>query len=87
MDDIRRKLAFIDKQLAGGIVFQKRIIGTAPLLLVAIGLIVGILIESTADWPAGLWLTADTVFMLTASVFNGDLLLAIPDGWKLTRLI
>ncbi len=57
MDDIRRKLALIDKQLAGGTAFQKQIIGTAPLFLAATGLIVGILIQNTADWPVGLWLT------------------------------
>jgi len=57
MDDIQRKLSLIDKQLAGGAAFQKQIIGTAPLFLAATGLIVGILIQNTADWPVGLWLT------------------------------
>ncbi len=48
MDDIQRKLAIIDKQLAGGFVNSyKRIISTCPLVFVAIGLIAGILIQNT----------------------------------------
>ena len=44
MDQIKRKLAIIDKQLAGE-VFYKRIIGTAPLVFCAIGLMAGIVVQ------------------------------------------
>src|SRR4030042_5607730 len=44
MDAIQRKLAFIDKQLAGRD-FHKRIVRTSPLVFVAVGLIAGILIQ------------------------------------------
>lgn len=44
MDAIQRKLAFIDKQLAGRDL-HKRIIRTSPLVFVAVGLIAGILIQ------------------------------------------
>ena len=46
MDDIQRKLALIDRQLAGGRNFHRQIISTAPLLFAAVGLIAGILIQS-----------------------------------------
>ena len=48
MDDIKRKLALIDKELSGGLFNSyKRIVGTSPLLFAAIGLILGILIQNT----------------------------------------
>jgi len=47
MDEIQRKLALIDKQLAGGRVLHKRIISTAPLVFVAVGLMVGIVLQET----------------------------------------
>jgi len=48
MDDIKRKLALIDKQLSGGFFNSyKRIISTSPLLFAAVGLILGILIQHT----------------------------------------
>ncbi len=47
MDDIKRKLALIDKQLTGGFFNSyKRVISTSPLLFAAVGLILGILIQS-----------------------------------------
>ncbi|UCG57433.1 MAG: ComEC/Rec2 family competence protein [Phycisphaerales bacterium] len=46
MDEIQRKLALIDKQLAGGPVNRYRhLIATCPLLFPVIGLILGILIQ------------------------------------------
>jgi competence protein ComEC len=58
MDDIQRKLALIDRQLAGGSLasFHKRIISTAPLLFVVIGLIVGILLQNVFDLSRLFWL-------------------------------
>jgi len=48
MDDIQRKLALIDKQLtAGPANLHKQIVSTCPLVFVAVGLIVGILIQHT----------------------------------------
>jgi len=49
MDDIKRKLALIDKQLTGGFFNSyKQAISTCPLIFAAIGLILGILIQSTS---------------------------------------
>ena len=58
MDDIQRKLELIDRQLAGGglAYFHRRIISTAPLLFVAVGLIAGILIRSVLSLPILFWL-------------------------------
>ena len=76
MDDIQRKLALIDQQLAGRNL-HKQIISTCPLVFPVTGLIIGILIQSTllgpqatSDEPRFLWpwlillalLTAATVF-------------------------
>ena len=70
MDDIQRKLALIDKQLAGGLAnSHKQIISTAPLLFVVVGLIAGILLQSTLGLSVWLWLillaslTAAAVFL------------------------
>ena len=46
MDEIQRKLALIDRQLAGGPGFLQRAINTSPLVFVALGLIAGILIQN-----------------------------------------
>jgi competence protein ComEC len=56
MDDIRQKLALIDKQLAGGPNFLERIISTSPLAIIALGLIAGIVIQNTFDLPVLIWL-------------------------------
>jgi len=58
MDDIQRKLALIDRQLAGGTFasFHKQIISTAPLLFVAVGLIAGILLQNAFDLSRLFWL-------------------------------
>jgi competence protein ComEC len=57
MNDIRRKLDLIDKQLAGGPSFFERIISTSPLAIVALGLIAGIVIQNVAVLPIWFWLT------------------------------
>jgi len=55
MDEIRRKLELIDRQLAGRN-FHRRIISTCPLVFVAVGLIAGILIQNRFDLPVSIWL-------------------------------
>ena len=52
MDPIQRKLDLIDKQLAGGD-FHKRIIRTSPLVFVAVGLIVGIVLQEVLGGAGG----------------------------------
>jgi competence protein ComEC len=57
MDEIQRKLALIDKQLAWGPAYiHKQIISTSPLLFVVIGLMAGILIQSALTISTGFWL-------------------------------
>ncbi len=57
MDDVQRKLALIDKQLTGGVAnFHKQIISTTPLLFVAVGLIIGILLQNVFDLSCLFWL-------------------------------
>ena len=57
MDDIQRKLALIDKQLAGGPNFLQRIISTSPLVIIALGFIAGIVIQNAAVLSIWIWLT------------------------------
>jgi len=64
MDDIQRKLALIDAQLAGRNI-HKQIISTAPLLFVAVGLIAGILIQNTLSLSFSLWLILLALFAVT----------------------
>ncbi len=56
MDDIQRKLALIDRELAGGRDLHKQIVSTSPLVFVAIGLITGILIQDILMWSIQFWL-------------------------------
>ena len=57
MDEIQRKLAQIDKQLAWGAAnIHKQIISTTPLLFVIAGLITGIVIQNIFHLPTSLWL-------------------------------
>ncbi len=69
MDDIKRKLALIDRQLAGRRNLHKQIVSTSPLAFVAVGLITGILIQNTFNLSVSIWLiilvllTAATVFL------------------------
>lgn len=56
MDQIQRKLAVIDRELAGRTNLHKRIIETSPLLFAATGLIIGILLQSPLALPIAFWL-------------------------------
>jgi competence protein ComEC len=66
MDDIQRKLALIDKQLAGRNL-HKQIISTCPLVFIAVGLIAGILIQHTLLGTRLLWLWLILLGLLTAA--------------------
>ncbi|HEW78728.1 MAG TPA: DUF4131 domain-containing protein, partial [Phycisphaerales bacterium] len=75
MDDIQRKLALIDKQLAAPPLanFHKQIISTAPLLFAAIGLIAGILIQNVFGLSIRLWLILLAFFaIVTSLLFAGQ---------------
>ncbi|UCF43230.1 MAG: DNA internalization-related competence protein ComEC/Rec2 [Planctomycetota bacterium] len=69
MDAVRRKLEFIDKQLAWQKDFHKQIVSTAPLLFAGVGLIAGIVVQSTLDLPVLLWWVLLGVCMVAAVVF------------------
>ncbi len=70
MDDIQRKLALIDKQLAGGLAnSHKQIISTCPLVFIAAGLIAGILLQSTLGLSVWLWLILLALCTIAAVVF------------------
>jgi len=56
MDDIQRKLALIDRELARGRDLHKKIVSTSPLIFITTGLIAGILIQNILAWPIKLWL-------------------------------
>jgi competence protein ComEC len=79
VDDIQRKLALIDRQLAGRNL-HRQIIGTCPLVFVAVGLIAGILIQHTLLGSRLLWLwlillalfTAATVFFFIIQQFSSN---------------
>ena len=69
MDEIRRKLDLIDKQLTGGLAYaHKQIVSTSPLLFVSVGLIAGILIQDTFDFPVVIWLIL-LALLIAAAVF------------------
>ncbi len=76
MDEIKRKLALIDKQLAGRD-FHARIVSTCPLVFVAVGLIAGILIQSRLALPVPIFLvllgllTAAAVFAFIIQQLSG----------------
>jgi competence protein ComEC len=66
VDDIQHKLALIDRQLAGRNL-HRQIISTCPLVFIAVGLIAGILIQSTLLGTRFLWLWLILLFLLTAA--------------------
>jgi len=68
MDDIRRKLELIDRQLTGPN-FHERVISTCPLVFVVIGLIVGILIQDMSGVSVYIWLILLAVLAVTAVFF------------------
>jgi competence protein ComEC len=65
MDEIRRKLEQIDRQLAGRNLHD-HIISTCPLVFVAVGLIAGILVQSELNLPVALWSVPLGLFAVTA---------------------
>jgi len=70
LDDIQRKLELIDKQLTGGFINSyRRIIGTAPLLFVVIGLIAGILLQNIFDLSVLIWLILLALFAAATILF------------------
>jgi competence protein ComEC len=67
MDDIRRKLELIDRQLTGPN-FHEKAISTCPLVFVAVGLIAGILIQDVSSLSVYIWLILLAV-LATVTVF------------------
>ena len=70
MNEIQRKLAQIDLQLSG-VNFHKRIISTCPLVIIAVGLISGILLQSVLSESRLIWfwMILFTLCLLSAIVF------------------
>ena len=54
MDEIKRKLELIDRQLARGRL-HTRVVSTCPLVFVAVGLCAGILVQSRLELPLQIW--------------------------------
>ena len=77
MDDIRRKLELIDRQLTGPN-FHEQVISMCPLVFVAIGLITGILVQDMSGVPVSIWLillavlAVATVFFFAMPQFSSD---------------
>ena len=69
IDDVQRKLIQIDKQLAYLPGLHKQLFTTAPLLFVAIGLVVGIIVQDRFSLPGYLWLTLLAVCAAATAVF------------------
>jgi len=80
MDDIKRRLAVIDRGLAGRDAnYHEQIVNTAPLLFCAAGLLAGIAIQSflwLSIWPWVLLLAACAAAVVLQVVFLGN----NPDG-------
>jgi competence protein ComEC len=70
MDQIQRRLATIDRELAGRTNLHKRIIETSPLLFAATGLMIGILVQSPLALPAALWLAILAFCAIGTFVFS-----------------
>ena len=66
MDVIQQKLVLLDKQRAWRTNFHKQIISTCPLLVIAAGLIAGILIQSTFDLSVSIWLILLALLIVAA---------------------
>jgi len=62
MNNIRRRLARIDEQLAGGISYYEQAVNTTPLAFAAAGLIIGTLIQNTFGLPILPWLISLVFF-------------------------
>ena len=76
MDEIKRKLALIDRQLAGRR-FHAQAVSTCPLVFVAVGLIAGILAQNRFALPVSTWsvllglLAAVTVLLFVVQQLSG----------------
>jgi competence protein ComEC len=71
MDDIQKKLALIDKQIAGGNL-HRRIIDTCPMLFIAAGLIIGILFQRKLNLTITIWLAMlATICAIAAFIYFG----------------
>jgi competence protein ComEC len=81
MDDIRRKLELIDRQLTG-LNFHERVISTCPLVFVAIGLIAGIIIHDLSGLSVYIWLIL-LAGLVVASVF----FFVMPQFYSVSRYI
>jgi competence protein ComEC len=68
MDDIRRKLELIDRQLTGPN-FHERVISTCPLVFVAVGLIAGIIIQDISGMSVYIWLILLAVLAVATVLF------------------
>jgi len=68
MDEIQRQLELIDKELRGRWDFHKDLTTSAPLVFVAIGVIVGIYISHYVSINICLWLLISTCFFAAAIV-------------------
>lgn len=78
MDEIKRKLALIDEQLAGKN-FHARIVSTCPLVFVAVGLIAGILAQRRLGLPVstlsallGLLAAVTVLLFVVQQLFGGN---------------
>ena len=67
MDAVQRKLALLDKQ-SSGIPLHEQIIGTCPLLFVALGLIAGIVFQHYLNLSVFFWFLFLIFFAVTAIV-------------------
>jgi competence protein ComEC len=67
VDDIQRKLALLDAQLAGGGELHGQLISTCPLVFVAAGLISGIALQSMLALSVRFWLII--LFFCSAAAF------------------
>ncbi|MGD2094743.1 MAG: DNA internalization-related competence protein ComEC/Rec2 [Phycisphaerales bacterium] len=73
MDEIKRKLSLIDRQLTGGN-YYNQIVSTCPLVFPAVGLIIGILIQDTFSLTLAFWpilLAFCVISVVVVFVFQG----------------
>lgn len=68
MDDIKRKLERIDRQLAG-MPGHEEVFGTSPLLFIALGLMLGIVIQHYFGLPVIFWFYLLLCFTIAAVAF------------------
>ncbi len=68
MDEIQRKLELFEKRLAGRWAFHKRIVGSTPLMFIAIGLIFGIFLQWYLEINVWVWLVLLSILLLAAIV-------------------